>query len=94
MVVGYMNGFGTEVIAFVGAGYIHDAVADAEGELAAVVHQGCDGEVGKGEQGSSLTYVASIEMIGCYCHFSNGMVLVRLGYLTSCAGGEAVGLVQ
>jgi len=94
MVVGNKNGFGTQLIAFMGAGDEHDAIGDTEGEVAAVVHQGGNGEVGKGKESTTLADMTAIQVLGCDGHLGNGMLGIDLGNLATCIGSEAVCAIQ
>ena len=92
--VGYMIGLSAKYVAFFGTGHIDDAVADAERELAAMVHQSGNGEVGQRKQGSSLTDMTPVKVFGSDRHLGNGMLLVNFRELTSGIGCEAVCTIQ
>ena len=94
VVVAYLDGLGAQEVALLGARYEHDAVADAEGELTVIVHQGSDREVGKRKQSPSLTYVTSIEVFCCHSHFCYCMMFVHFCNSAPSVGGEAVCLIQ
>ena len=92
--VEHLRGFGAQVVALLGARYEHHAVADAEGELAAVVHEGGNGEIGQCEQGTALAYVASVEVGIGNGHLGHGVLAVELGNPTAGIGGKTVVTVQ
>ena len=94
MVIGDVNGFGTEGVALMGAGHVDDAVGDAEGELSLAVHQGGDGEVGQCEKCPALADIASVQVTGRHRHDGNGMAFVDFRYPAACICCEAVCTVQ
>ena len=94
MVVADANGFGTEVVAFLGARDEHDAVADAEGELLVIVHQGCDGQIGEGKQSASLTDITTVQMVLCHEHLGYGMFSVNFRDPATCVGCKAISTIQ
>ena len=93
-VVGDVDGLGTKGVALVGTRHKHDAVADAEGELSAVVHQRCYGQVGKGEQCAALAHMSTIQMFGRNGHLGHGVLAVEFGNPTAGIGGKTVVTVQ
>ena len=92
--VEHLRGFGTQVVALLGARYEHHAVADAEGELAVVVHQGGDGEIGQREQGTALAHVAPVEVGIGDGHLSHSVGVVDFGNLATGISCKTVCLVQ
>ena len=92
--VEHLRGFGAQVVALLGARYEHHAVADAEGELAAVVHKGCNGQIGQCEQSTALAYVASVEVGVGNGHLGHGVVVIDLSELATGIGCKTVCLVQ
>ena len=90
----YANSLSPKYIAFSGTRHIHDAITDAEGELALKVHQGGYGKVGQGKQGTSLTNVSSIQMVGCHRHLCYGMLRVNLGNLASSVPGKTIVAIE
>lgn len=94
MVIGHVDSFGTKGITLMCAGYVHDTVGDAEGELTLTVHQGGDGEVGQCEEGSTLTDMASVQMFSRYRHDGDSMLFVNLSYSATCISSEAISTIQ
>ena len=92
--VEHLRGFGTQVVALLGARYEHHAVTDAERELAVVVHQGGDGEIGQREQGTTLAYTTAIKMHLGNGHLGTSIALANLGELRSDHPCKAVVLVE
>ena len=94
VVVAYLDSLSAQEVALLGARYEHDAVADAEGELAAVVHEGGNGQIGQGEQGATLTYITPVEVGVGDRHLGYGVVGIYFSYLATGIGCKAVGLVE
>ncbi len=88
------DGFCTKQVAFLGAGYKHDAVADAEGELFTIVHQGGDCQICQGEEGASLTDIPPIQVIIGDQHLGDGMIGIGLCYPATRIGCKAVCAIQ
>ena len=63
--VSHIHSLSAKHIAFLGARHKHDAVADAEGQLSAAIHQGCYRQVGQGKQCPTLTNVSTISATAC-----------------------------
>ena len=94
VVVADADGLCPKQVAFPSARYEHDAVADAEGELLADVHQGCDGEVCQREQRATLAYVPAIEVVVCHQHLSHGVFRVYLRNPATSVGCKAICAIQ
>ena len=88
------DGFSPEQVAFLGTGYKHDAVADAEGELFAIVHQGGDCQISQGEEGASLTDIPSVQVVIGDQHLGDGMIGVHLCYPATRIGCKAICAIQ
>ena len=73
VMVGDADGLSTKLVALLGTRHIHDAVADADGELALGVHQGCYRQVGQGKQGPALTNVCTIQVRIRHHHLGHRM---------------------
>jgi hypothetical protein len=82
------------MVALFGTGYEHDVVTDANGELAAGIHQGCYGEVGQREQGAALTDVSPVEVTFRDYHFCYSVFRVYFCYLAAGVGCKAVCTIQ
>jgi hypothetical protein len=90
----YADSLSPKHITFMGTRYIHDTIADAEGELPLKVHQGGYGKVGQSKQGTSLTNVSTIQVVGGHRHLSYGMLRIDLGYLASSIPGKTIVAIE
>ena len=88
------DGFSPEQVAFLGTGYKHDAVADAEGELFTIVHQGGDCQICQGEQCTSLTDIPAVQVVIGDQHLGDGMIGVHLCYPATRIGCKAISAIQ
>ena len=94
VVVADAEGFSPKMVALLGTRDVHDAVADADGELASGVHQGGYGEVGQRKQRASLTDVGTIQVACCHYHFCHCMFCVHFCYLATSVGCKSVCTIQ
>ena len=88
------DGFSPKQVAFLGAGYKHNAVADAEGELFTLVHQGGDCQISQGEEGASLTDIPSVQVVIGDQHLGDGMIGIHLCYPATRIGCKAIRAIQ
>ena len=94
VVVEHLGGLSGKRVAYLGAMEEHDVVLDAEGEAAATVHDSGDGDVGQGEECTTLTNTSSIEMIGGDGELGAGIALAHFFQNAAIVGSEAVVLRQ
>ena len=94
VVVDGLAGFGNEMVAQTGADEKLYVVADAEGEHSVAVAHGGKGQVGQGEDGSTLADIGSVDMARTDGHLSLGIAFAHLGELYAVVMGEDVGLVE
>ena len=92
--VSHIHSLSAKHIAFLGTRHKHDAVADAEGQLSATIHQGCYRQVGQGKQCPTLTNVSTIQMHIRHLHLCHSMLLVHLRNPATCIGCKPVRAIQ
>ena len=94
MMIAYADSFSPEQVALFGTRHKHDAAADAKGQLSLTVHQRSYGKVCQRKQGTSLTDVSTIQVVGGHRHLSYGMLRIDLGYLASSIPGKTIVAIE
>ena len=87
------DGLCTQAVTFLSARDEHHIAADAESQVALMIHQCGHCQVGQREEGPTLTHASCVQVLLPYSHLRHRMRRVYLGNPTASIRREAVGRV-